>query len=336
MKKALITGITGQVGSYLAELLLDKGYKVYGMIRRSSSINTKRIDHIYENTNLKLMYGDMTDSLSIDSIIQQVKPDEIYSLAAQSHVGVSFKLPEYTGQVDALGVLKLLEACRKHCPNSKIYQASTSELYGKVLETPQTEETPFNPVSPYGIAKQYAFNISKNYREAYNMFVSNGILFNHESPRRGETFVTKKITMGLVKWAKGGPPIELGNLDAKRDWGYAPDYVEGMYRILQHDTPDDFVLATNETHTIREFINEAIKYIDIDPEWQGAGENEILVDKNSNGRVVVKVNTRYYRPAEVDLLLGDPQKVKDVIGWEPKVKFKELIKIMMEYDLKMM
>lgn len=334
MKKALITGITGQDGSYLAELLLNKGYMVYGIIRRSSSINTKRIDHIYNNPNLKLFYGDVTDSLSIDQIIQKTKPDEIYNLAAQSHVAVSFELPEYTGQVDALGVLKLLEACKKHCPNVKIYQASTSELFGKVEETPQTETTPFHPRSPYGVAKIYAFWICKNYREAYGMFVSNGILFNHESERRGETFVTKKITMGLAKWAKGGPAIELGNLDAKRDWGYAPDYVEGMYRILQHDTPDDFVLATNETHTIREFINEAVKYIDVDPEWQGTGENEILVDKKSGRRVIIKINPKYYRPAEVDLLLGNPQKVKDVIGWEPKVKFKDLVKIMMEYDLK--
>lgn len=332
MKKALITGITGQSGSYLAELLLEKGYKVYGIIRRSSSINTKRIDHIYDNPNLKLYYGDVTDSLSIDSIIQKVLPDEVYSLAAQSHVAVSFELPEYTGQVDGLGVLKLLEACRKHCPKAKIYQASTSELYGRVQETPQTEKTPFYPRSPYGIAKIYAFWICKNYRESYNMFVSNGILFNHESERRGETFVTRKITIGLANWVKGGPAIELGNLESRRDWGYAPDYVEGMYRILQHDTPDDFVLATNETHTIREFVNEACKYLDVDPEWQGSGADEFLLDKKS-GRVMVKINHRYLRPAEVDLLLGDASKAKSVLGWEPKIKFKQLVEKMMKFDL---
>jgi len=333
MKKALITGITGQDGSYLAELLLEKGYDVHGVIRRSSSINTKRIDHIYDNPNLKLHYGDVTDSLSIDNIIQKVLPDEVYSLAAQSHVGVSFELPEYTGQVDALGVLKLLEACRKHCPNAKIYQASTSELYGKVQEIPQTEKTPFYPRSPYGIAKLYAFWICKNYRESYNMFISNGILFNHESERRGETFVTRKITIGLANWYNGGPPIELGNLDSRRDWGYAPDYVEGMYRILQHDTPDDFVLATNETHTIREFVEEACKYIDIDVEWRGSGADEILVNKKS-GRTIVKINPRYLRPAEVELLLGDATKAKEILGWEPKVKFKELVEKMMVHDLR--
>ena len=333
MKKALITGITGQDGSYLAELLLKKGYKVHGIIRRSSSINTKRIDHIYDNPNLKLHYGDVTDSLSIDNIIQKIKPDEVYNLSAQSHVAVSFELPEYTGQVDALGVLKLLEACRKHCPKAKIYQASSSELFGKVQETPQTETTPFYPKSPYGVAKMYAFWICKNYRESYNMFISNGLLFNHESERRGETFVTKKITIGLSKWINGGRTIELGNLDSKRDWGYAPDYVEGMYMILQHHKPDDFVLATNETHTIREFVNEACKYIDVDSEWQGEGSNEKLIDKKS-GRIIVKLNPKYLRPSEVDILLGDPTKAKKELGWETKVKFKELVKIMMKFDLK--
>jgi len=333
MKKALLTGVTGQDGSYLAELLLEKGYKVYGIVRRSSSINTKRIDHIYDNPNFKLYYGDMTDSLSIDNIIQKVLPDEVYSLAAQSHVAVSFELPEYTGQVDAIGVLKLLEACRKHCPDAKIYQASTSELYGKVQESPQTEKTAFHPRSPYGVAKLYSFWICKNYREAYGMFISNGILFNHESERRGETFVTRKITIGLSNWVKGGPPIELGNLESRRDWGYAPDYVEGMYRILQHDTPDDFVLATNETHTIREFVEECCKYMDVEPEWQGEGVDEILFDKKTD-RTMVKINHRYLRPSEVELLLGDPTKAKDVLGWEPTVKFKELVKIMMKNDLK--
>lgn len=333
MKKSCIFGVTGQDGSYLAELLLDKGYEVHGIVRRSSSINTKRIDHIYDNPNFKLHYGDMTDSLSIDNIIQKIKPDEVYNLAAQSHVAVSFEIPEYTGQVDALGVLKLLEACRKHCPNARIYQASTSELFGKVQETPQKETTPFYPRSPYGVAKIYAFWICKNYRESYNMFISNGILFNHESERRGETFVTRKITIGLAKWVKGGQPIELGNLDSKRDWGYAPDYVDGMYRIMQHDTPGDFILATNETHTIREFVNEACKYIDVDAVWSGEGADEILVDKKS-GRIIVKLNPKYLRPAEVELLLGDPTKVKDEIGWTPTVKFEELVKKMMFHDLK--
>lgn len=659
MKKALITGITGQDGSYLAELLLEKGYEVHGIIRRSSTINTKRIDHIFNK--LKLHYGDATDSLSIDQLINSIKPDEIYNLAAQSHVAVSFELPEYTAQVDALGVLKLLEAVRKHCPNSKIYQASTSELFGKVQETPQNENTPFHPRSPYGIAKLYAFWVCKNYRESYNMFISNGILFNHESERRGETFVTRKITIGLSKWIKGGPAIEMGNLEARRDWGYAPDYCidldtyiltnngfkhrddikvgdtvinynlnnekwekdsiikiydvpykgkmytfegnnlifrcsenhrilykkkstkhkyfndikwkectagqfynmfndisirekynfcfpgfhgceikndlisidddmiklmgyivtegclkkskkigggmelsvsqsknkyfedlkdciehlgliynlvdkgddvfnfvfdsdsrdfilnyfdgydihelptfifdmserqmrilfismmngdgcwsnntyvskrkklaldfkliceiigyktsikkrvsgpydvhlfggnktkyslitsiivddveeniwcvetkknktiitqkndttfisgncEGMYRIIQQESPDDFVLATNETHTIREFVEEACKYIDVEPEWQGMGRNEKLIDRKT-GRTILKLNPKYLRPSEVDLLLGDASKAKNILGWEPAVRFKELVKIMMNHDL---
>jgi len=333
MKKILLAGITGQDGSYLAELLLEKGCEVHGIIRRSSSFNTQRIEHIYHNPNLILHYGDMTDSLSLDNIVFKVKPDEIYNLAAQSHVGTSFFIPEYTGQVDGLGTLKLLEAMRKHVPNSKFYQASTSELFGRVLETPQKETTPFNPVSPYAIAKQYSFNICKNYRESYNMFISNGVLFNHESERRGETFVTRKITIGLANWYKNGVPIELGNLDSKRDWGYAPDYVEGMYQIMQHDTADDFILATNETHTIREFVNEACKYIDVDAEWSGEGKDEILVDKKT-GKIIVKLNPKYLRPAEVDILLGDPTKAKEILGWEPKVKFYELVKIMMIHDLK--
>lgn len=328
----MIFGITGQDGSYLAELLLSKGYEVHGVIRRSSSINTKRIDHIYGDVNLKLHYGDSTDGLSIDQLINNIKPDEIYNLAAQSHVAVSFELPEYTAQVDALGVLRLLEAVKKHCPNSKIYQASTSELFGKVQEIPQKETTPFYPRSPYGIAKLYAYWICKNYRESYGMFISNGILFNHESPRRGETFITRKITIGLSKWINGGSALELGNLESKRDWGYAPDYVEGMYKILQHDKPCDFVLATNETHTIREFIDEACKYIDVEPEWRGSGINEKLVDLKSN-REIIKINRKYFRPSEVDLLLGDPKKAKDILNWEPKVRFKELVEIMMKSDL---
>lgn len=330
MKKALILGITGQDGSYLAELLLEKGYEVHGIIRRSSSFNTGRIDHIYPQIHLH--YGDTTDTLSLEHIIQKVKPDEIYNLAAQSHVQVSFELPEYTGQVDALGVLRLLEIVKNNCPNTKIYQASTSELYGKVQEIPQKETTPFYPRSPYGVAKQYAFWICKNYREAYHLFVSNGILFNHEGERRGETFVTKKITKGLSNWYKTGIPFKMGNLDAKRDWGYAKDYVYGMWLILQQDKPDDFVLATGECHTVREFIEESCKYVDVDILWLHSGVNEIGIDKKS-GKVIVEIDPKYFRPTEVDLLLGDPTKAKEILGWEPKVKFKELVKIMMEYDL---
>jgi GDPmannose 4,6-dehydratase len=332
MKKALITGITGQDGSHLAELLLEKGYEVHGIIRRSSSFNTGRIDHIYPQ--LKLYYGDVTDTLSLEHIIQEVKPDEIYNLAAQSHVAVSFELPEYTGQVDALGVLRLLESVRRYSPHTKIYQASTSELFGKVQEIPQKETTPFYPRSPYGVAKLYAYWICKNYRESYNMFISNGILFNHEGERRGETFVTKKITRGLVNWTKTRTPIHLGNLNAKRDWGYAKDFVYGMWLMLQQDTPDDFVLATGESHSNREFVEEACKYINVNIEWQGEGIHEIGVDKNSRDAIVIQVDPRYFRPSEVDLLLGDLTKAKNILGWEPKVKFKDLVKLMMEHDLK--
>ena len=332
MKKALITGITGQDGSHLAELLLEKGYEVHGIIRRSSSFNTGRIDHIYPQ--LKLYYGDVTDTLSLEHIIQDLKPDEIYNLAAQSHVAVSFELPEYTGQVDALGVLRLLETVRKYSHHTKIYQASTSELFGKVQEVPQKETTPFYPRSPYGVAKLYAYWICKNYRESYNMFISNGILFNHEGERRGETFVTKKITRGLVNWTKTRIPIHLGNLNAKRDWGYAKDFVYGMWLMLQQDKPDDFVLATGESHSNREFVEEACKYINVDIEWRGEGIHEIGVDKNTNDAIVVQVDPKYLRPSEVDLLLGDPTKAKNILGWEPKVKFKDLVKLMMENDLK--
>jgi len=332
MKKiGLITGVTGMDGSFLAELLLEKGYEVHGIIRRSSSFNTGRIDHIYPQ--LKLHYGDMTDTLSIEHIVQKVKPDEIYNLAAQSHVQVSFELPEYTAQTDGLGVLRLLETVKNFSPQTKIYQASTSELYGKVQEIPQNEKTPFYPRSPYGVGKLYAYWICKNYREAYNLFISNGILFNHEGERRGETFVTKKITKGLVNWLRTAKPFKMGNLDAKRDWGYAKDYVYGMYLMLQQDTPDDFVLATGEAHSVREFIEEACKYVEVDILWLHSGINEIGIDKKS-GKVVVEIDPKYFRPTEVDLLLGDPTKAKEVLGWEPKVKFKELIKIMMEYDLK--
>jgi len=344
-KKALITGITGQDGSYLAELLLNKDYEVHGIIRRSSSFNTGRIDHIYSQLNLH--YGDMSDSLSLDGIIHKIKPDEVYNLAAQSHVHVSFSIPEYTGQVDALGTLKLIEAVKKHSPDAKIYNATTSELYGLVQETPQTETTPFYPRSPYGVAKLYAFWIAKNYRESYDMFISNGILFNHESERRGETFVTRKITIALSKIINNKQDfLELGNMDAKRDWGYAPDYVEGMWRILQHDKPDDFVLATNETHSIREFISESIKvynewqesqndsfYKKIQLEWRGEGVDEVGFDIISN-KTIIKINPKYYRPSEVELLLGDPSKAKEIIGWEPTTKFNELVEKMMLHDLK--
>lgn len=340
MKKALITGVTGQSGSYLAELLLKKGYDVHGIIRRSSSINTKRIDHIYHNPNLTLHYGDMTDSLSLDGIIHLVKPDELYHLAAQSHVYVSFKVPEYTGQVDAMGTLKLLEAVKKHAPECRVYNACTSELYGDVLETPQSEKTPFNPQSPYAIAKQYSFWIAKNYRNGYNMFISNGILFNHESERRGETFVTKKITQAFANILYNRQKVlELGNLNAKRDWGYAPDYVEGMWMMLQQDKPDDFVLATNETHTIKEFVEKTIDAINdrisykqpIDLEWQGEGENEIGYCKNRGE--IIRVNPRYFRPTEVDILLGDYSKAKNTFGWEPKTTFNKLVEKMIIYDL---
>jgi len=330
-KKALITGITGQDGSHLSELLLEKGYEVHGIIRRSSSFNTGRIDHIYPQ--LKLYYGDVTDTLSLEHIVQDLKPDEIYNLAAQSHVAVSFELPEYTGQVDALGVLKLLETVRKYTPQTKIYQASTSELFGKVQEVPQKETTPFYPRSPYGIAKLYAYWICKNYREAYNLFISNGILFNHEGERRGETFVTRKITRGLVEWTKNRTPIHLGNLNAKRDWGYAKDYVYGMWLMLQQEKPDDFILATGESHSNKEFIEEACKYVNIDIEWRGEGVNEIGVDKRSGDAIVIQVDPKYFRPSEVDLLLGDPTKAKEVLGWEAKTKFKDLVKLMMMHDI---
>lgn len=333
--RALITGITGQDGSYLAEFLLDKGYEVHGMIRRSSSINTRRIDHIYDQ--LKLHYGDMTDSLSIDKLIHDIKPDEIYHLAAQSHVKVSFEIPEYTGEVDALGTLKLIESIKKHCPNSKMYNACTSELYGKAKDIPQNENTPFYPRSPYGVSKLYSYWIAKNYRESYNMFICNGILFNHESERRGETFVTRKITISLadirnkLKNSENFSKLKLGNLYSKRDWGYAKDYIYGMWLILQQDKPDDFVLATNETHTIKEFVDEACKICGFDIKWVGNDENEKgLV----NDIVIIEIDKKYFRPSEVDILIGDYTKANKVLGWYPSVKFKELVSIMMNYDIK--
>ena len=339
MKKALITGITGQDGSYLAELLLEKGYEVHGIIRRASSFNTGRIDHLYKDPHVNdikmfLHYGDLTDSSGISRLIEKIQPDEIYNLAAQSHVGVSFESPEYTADVTGLGTLRLLDAIKDARVDTKFYQASTSELFGLIQEPVQNEETPFYPRSPYGVAKLYSFWITKNYRESYDMYACNGILFNHESPRRGETFVTKKITRGLARILAGKDDcLYLGNMDAKRDWGYAKDYVEGMWRMLQQDSPDDFVLATGETHSVREFVEESCKVAGVDLKWQGEGEKETGIDKNT-GKTIIKIDQRYFRPAEVELLLGDPSKAKKELGWEPTTTFKELVKIMMEDDLK--
>lgn len=345
-KVALITGITGQDGSFLAEFLINKGYDVHGVMRRSSSFNTARIEHLYldewvrdmkRTRLLNLHWGDMTDSSSLVRIISTVKPTEIYNLAAQSHVKVSFDVPEYTAEADAVGTLRLLEAVRicgleKTC---RIYQASTSELFGKVQEVPQSETTPFYPRSPYGVAKQYGFWITKNYRESYGMFAANGILFNHESERRGETFVTRKITLAAARIKQGyQDKLYLGNLDAKRDWGYAPDYVECMWLILQHDTPEDFVIATGEMHTVREFCSIAFAKLGIDIEWQGEGVNEKGVDK-ATGRVLVEVDPKYFRPCEVEQLLGNPAKAKRTLGWNPtKTPFEKLVEIMVEHDMR--
>jgi GDPmannose 4,6-dehydratase len=332
-KFALITGITGQDGSYLAELLLEKGYTVYGLIRRASTINTNRINHIY--SQLQLRYGDLSDSTSITKILNEIKMKnpsviEIYNLGAMSHVAVSFTCPEYTGDVDGLGVLRILDAVISLNLNDvvKFYQASTSELYGKVHEIPQTETTPFYPRSPYGVAKLYAFWITKNYRESYNLFACNGILFNHESPRRGETFVTRKITMALNKIAKGQQNVlVLGNLDAKRDWGHAKDYVYGMWLMMQSDKPDDYVLATNEMHSVREFVEKSFALKGFNISWEGTGLDEIGYD-SITGKILVKVSEKYFRPAEVDLLLGDSSKVQRELGWKPQIKFEELVKEM--------
>ena len=341
MKKALITGITGQDGSYLAELLLDKGYEVHGIIRRASSFNTDRIDHLYkdrheEDVKMFLHYGDLTDSSNLNRIIEKVRPDEIYNLGAQSHVQVSFEVPEYSADVDALGTLRLLDAIREADVDCRFYQASTSELFGKVQEVPQTETTPFYPRSPYGVAKQYAYWIVKNYREAYGLHASNGILFNHESPRRGETFVTRKITMAVARISRGVQKcLYMGNIDALRDWGYAPDYVQMMWMMLQQDTPDDYVVATNEMHTVREFIEKSFGHVDIEIEWSGEGVDEVGKNK-ATGDIVVRMDERYYRPCEVEQLLGNPAKAKKQLGWEPTVKFEELVKIMTDGDLKIL
>jgi GDPmannose 4,6-dehydratase len=363
MKKALITGITGQDGSYLTEILLEKGYEVHGIIRRSSSFNTGRIDHLYSNKEILnkrmfLHYGDLVDTSNLNRLLEKICPDEIYNLAAQSHVKVSFEVPDYTAQVDALGTLRFLDAIREvGLRKVKFYQASTSELYGKVQEVPQTEKTPFYPRSPYGVAKLYGYWIIVNYREAYDIFASNGILFNHESPRRGETFVTRKITRAASRIAAGlQDKLLLGNMDAKRDWGFAPEYCEGMWRILQHDKADDFVLATGETRTVKEFTEHTFNHIGIELEWRGENESETgvvksvdfskadqlinkgnqklnLSDKLKAGDTIVEVDPNYYRPTEVDLLIGDPTKAETILGWKAKTKFEDLVKIMIKSDL---
>ncbi len=339
MKKALITGITGQDGSYLAELLLEKGYEVHGIIRRSSSFNTERIDHLYKDPHvhgvrLFLHHGDLSDSSNISRFIERIKPDEIYNLGAQSHVRVSFDVPEYTGDVVGLGTLRILDAIKEAGVKTKFYQASSSELFGKVQEVPQKETTPFYPRSPYAVAKLYSYWITVNYRESYGMFACNGILFNHESPRRGETFVTKKITRGLARIVSGKDDcLYLGNIDAKRDWGYAKDYVEGMWRMLQQKKPDDFVLATGETHSVREFIEECAKILGIDLQWKGKGLKEVGIDKKTK-KAIIRIDKRYFRPAEVDMLLGDPSKAKRLLKWKPKTTFKQLVKLMLEADMK--
>lgn len=358
MKKALITGITGQDGSYLAEILLEKGYEVHGIIRRSSSFNTARIDHLYNNPEIMnkklfLHYGDIVDASSLNRLLEKIQPDEIYNLAAQSHVKVSFEIPDYTAQVDALGTLRFMDAIKEvGLKKAKFYQASTSELYGKAQEIPQNEKTPFYPRSPYAVSKLFAYWIIVNYREAYGLFACNGILFNHESPRRGETFVTRKITRALSRIAFGKQDVlVLGNLDAARDWGYAPEYCEGMWRMLQLDYPDDFVLATGEAHTVREFVEKACQFIGIKLLWKGEKENEIGIvvdiEKKSfdfefnfepskfikKGDVIVKVSPTYYRPTEVDYLLGDASKAEKILGWKAQTKFDKLVEIMMKADI---
>lgn len=337
MKKALITGITGQDGSYLAELLLEKGYDVHGIIRRVSTFDRQRIEHlvpdIHQKHGISLHYGDLTDSSSLHRIIRDVRPDELYHLGAQSHVRISFDIPEFTGNTTALGTTRLLEAIHHDSPNTRFYQASSSEMFGLVKEIPQKETTPFHPRSPYGAAKVYAYWMAVNYRESYNLFACNGILFNHESPRRGENFVTRKITYSLVKIKRGEmEKLYLGNLNAKRDWGYAKDYVEGMWLMLQQDKPDDYILATNENHTVREFVEEACKLLDFDLVWEGSGLDEKGIDRKT-GKTIIEIDPRYFRSAEVDILIGDYSKAKEKLGWEPKVKFKELVKIMVEAEL---
>ena len=338
MKKALITGLTGQDGSYLAEILLEKGYEVHGIIRRSSSFNTGRIDHIIHNEEYKdrffFHHGDVTDVSNINRILEKTGPDEIYNLAAQSHVKVSFEIPDYTAQVDGLATLRFLDAIRKSGIQTKFYQASTSELFGKVQEMPQTEKTPFYPRSPYGVAKLYGYWIIVNYREAYNLYACNGILFNHESPRRGETFVTRKITRAVARIKEGlQEKLLLGNLDSKRDWGYAPEYCEGMWLMLQQREPDDFILAAGEQHSVREFVELSFKEVGIQIEWNGENENEVGINKETR-KIILEIKPRYYRPTEVETLLGDSSKAKKKLGWESKMPFGELVKIMVKSDWK--
>ncbi|MEM9985568.1 MAG: GDP-mannose 4,6-dehydratase [Bacteroidota bacterium] len=333
MKKAFITGITGQDGSFLAELLLEKGYEVHGIIRRASVFNTSRIDHLMGHERLALHHGDLTDSANLNKLLRQVHPDEIYNLGAQSHVKVSFDVPEYTAQVDALGTLRLLDAMQNQCPEAHFYQASTSELYGLVQEIPQKETTPFYPRSPYGVAKLYGFWIVKNFRESYGMHASNGILFNHESERRGKTFVTRKITTNLAEIAVGTRDVlKLGNMDAQRDWGYAKDYVEMMWMMMQQEEADDYVVATGKMYSVRDFVERAARHIGMEIVWEGEGVEEKGYDKTT-GKLVVEVDPKYFRPAEVELLIGDPSKAKEKLGWEPKVGIDELVEIMMKNDL---
>ena len=339
-KVALITGITGQDGSYLAELLLEKGYEVHGIIRRHSTIATDRIDHLVEDASLKdrffLHFGDLTDSSNLAMLIMKIKPEEVYNLGAQSHVAVSFEVPEYTAEATGVGTIRLLEAIRQSGLDIRFYQASTSELFGGLPDTaPQSERTPFYPKSPYGAAKLYSYWITVNYRESYNMYACNGILFNHESPRRGEIFVTRKITMAVASIMAGKQEkLSLGNMDAKRDWGFAGDYIEGMWRMLQQDEPRDYVLATNETHTVREFVELAFAEVGIEIEWKGTGEDEKGYDKKT-GRLMVDVDPRYFRPAEVELLWGDATKAETELGWERKVSFRKLVEMMVDEDMKM-
>ncbi|MCU0664681.1 MAG: GDP-mannose 4,6-dehydratase [Myxococcota bacterium] len=338
MKKAVITGITGQDGSYLAELLLEKGYEVHGVKRRSSLFNTGRVDHIYqdphiENRRFVMHYGDLNDASSLNRIIRDVAPDEVYNLGAQSHVGVSFEVPEYTGEVTGLGTVRLLEAIRETGAKTRFYQASSSELFGKVVESPQRETTPFRPRSPYACAKAYSYFLTVNYRESYGMFATNGILFNHESPRRGETFVTRKITRAIAHIKYGlQDRLYLGNMDAKRDWGYAKDYVEAMWMMLQIDEPDDFVIATGETRSVREFCESSFAYAGLPLEWKGSGVDEVGISVE-DGRVLVAVDPRYFRPAEVELLLGDPTKARVMLGWEPRTSFALLVEMMVDADM---
>ena len=333
MKKAFITGLTGQDGSYLAEFLLEKGYEVHGIVRRASVFNTARIDHLMKD--IHTYHGDMIDSSNLNRLMERIQPDEIYNLAAQSHVQVSFDVPEFTADVDGLGTLRLLDTIREMRSNTRFYQASTSELFGGLPETaPQSEKTPFYPKSPYGAAKLYAYWITVNFREAYDLYACNGILFNHESPRRGETFVTKKITRAVARIAQGRQDnLSLGNLDAKRDWGYAKDYVEAMWLMLQQEKPDDFVIATGETHTVREFTELAFRHIGVELAWEGEGVEEKAYDRKTN-RLLVEVNPKYFRPAEVEFLWGDPAKAKEKLGWTNKTSFERLVEIMMDYDMK--